>query len=110
MATLSVQTIGAAGLDPTYATASGGGDKLKPGPTTFIHVINGGESSVTVTLVAPGNYYGSVANPDPTYTVEAAGEKMIPVPASPFANAADSGLASVTYSGVTDVTVAALRV
>jgi hypothetical protein len=35
---------------------------------------------------------------------------MIPVPASPFANSADSGLASVTYSGVTSVTVAALRI
>lgn len=110
MATLSVQAIGSAGLDPTYAAASGGGDKLKPGRTTFLHVINGGGSSITVTLVAPGNYYGTVANPDPTYTVGASGEMMIPVPASPFANSADSGLASVTYSGVTSVTVAAIRI
>ncbi|MER7517777.1 hypothetical protein [Streptomyces sp. NPDC126499] len=110
MATLSVQTIGAAGLDPTYAAASGGGDKLKPGKGTFLHVINGGGSSITVTLVAPGTYYGSVANPDPMYTVGASGEMMIPVPASPFANASDSGLASVTYSGVTSVTVAAIRI
>ena len=110
MATLSVQAIGPAGLDPTYTAAAGGGDKLKPGKGTFLHVLNGGGSPVTVTLVAPGNYYGTVANPDPTYTVPATGEMMIPVPASPFANSADSGLAAVTYSGVTSVTVAAIRI
>ncbi|MFC5802806.1 hypothetical protein [Streptomyces formicae] len=110
MATLSVQSISAAGLDPTYASAAAGGDKVKPGRTTFLHVINGGGSSITVTLVAPGNYYGSVANPDPTYTVGASGEMLIPVPPTPFANSADSGLASITYSGVTTVTVAALRI
>ena len=110
MATLSVQAISAAGLDPTYSAAAGGGDKLKPGRGVFLHVINGGGSSVTVTLVAPGSYYGSVANPDPTYTVGASGEMMIPVPATPFANGSDSGLAAVTYSGVTSVTVAAIRI
>lgn len=110
MATLSVQTIVAAGLDPTYAAASAGGDKVTPGPTTFLHVINGGGSSITVTLAAPGNYYANVANPDLTVTVGASGEQMIPIPPTPFADAADSGLASISYSGVTTVTVAALRI
>lgn len=110
MATLSTQTIVAAGLDPTYAAASGGGDKVVPGPTTFLHVINGGGSSVTVTVVTPGNYYANVANPDLTVTVGASGEQMIPIPATPFADSSDSGLASITYSGVTSVTVAALRI
>ncbi|MGA4864102.1 hypothetical protein ACPB9J_15795 [Streptomyces lavendulocolor] len=110
MATLTTQTITAAGLDPTYAAASGGGDKVTPGPTTFLHVINGGGSPVTVTLAVPGNFYAAVANPDLEVTVAASGERMIPVPQAPFANAADSGLASVSYSGVTSVTVAALRI
>lgn len=110
MATLSTQTIVAAGLDPTYAAASGGGDKVVPGPTTFLHVINGGGSSVTVTVATPGNFYAAVANPDLTVTVGASGEQMIPIPATPFADSSDSGLASITYSGVTSVTVAALRI
>ncbi|WP_416976719.1 hypothetical protein [Streptomyces sp. T028] len=110
MATLTTQTIVAAGLDPTYAAASGGGDKVTPGPTTFLHVINGGGSSVTVTVATPGNFYAAVANPDLTVTVGASGEQMIPIPQNPFGDPADSGLAAVTYSGVTSVTVAALRI
>ncbi|KAB1146830.1 hypothetical protein F7R91_14735 [Streptomyces luteolifulvus] len=110
MATLSTQTIVAAGLDPTYAAAAGGGDKVVPGSTTFLHVINGGGSPVTVTVAAPGNFYAAVANPDLAVTVDASGEKMIPIPATPFGDPADSGLAAVTYSGVTSVTVAALRI
>lgn len=110
MATLSVQTITAAGLDPTYAAAAGGGDKVLPGPTTFLHVINGGGSSITVTVATPGNFYAAVANPDLTVTVGASGESMIPIPATPFGDPADSGLAAISYSGVTTVTVAALRI
>lgn len=110
MATLTTQTIVAAGLDPTYAAAAGGGDKVTPGDGVFLHVINGGGSPVTVTVAAPGNFYASVANPDLAVTVDASGEKMIPIPVTPFADSADSGLASISYSGVTSVTVAALRI
>ncbi|WP_432136833.1 hypothetical protein [Streptomyces sp. bgisy154] len=110
MATLSVQAITADGLDPTYAAASAGGDKVRPGKTTFLHVINGDASPITVTLATPGNYYGSLANPDLTVTVAASGEQMIPVPVTPFADSSDSGLASISYSAVASVTVAALRI
>lgn len=110
MATLTTQTIVAAGLDPTYAAASGGGDKVQPGSHTFLHVINGGGASITVTLATPGNYYANVANPDLVVTVGASSEQMIPVPSAPFGDPADSGLASIAYSGVTSVTVAALRI
>jgi hypothetical protein len=110
VATLTTQTITATGLDPEYVPAAGGGDKVTPGPTTFLHVINGGGAPVTVTVAAPGNFYGSVANPDLPVTVAASGERMIPIPQTPFADAADSGLASISYSGVTSVTVAALRI
>lgn len=110
MATLSVQAISAGGLDPTYSAAAGGGDKVKPGPTTFLHVVNGDVSPITVTVAAPGNFYASVAKPDLEVTVGASGEQMIPVPVTPFADPADSGLASISYSDVTSVTVAALRI
>lgn len=109
MATLTTQTIVAAGLDPTYAAAAGGGDKVVPGPGVFLHVMNGGGAPITVTVAVPGTFYAAVANPDLTVTVDASGEKMIPIPGL-FGDASDSGLAAVTYSGVTTVTVAALRI
>ena len=110
MATLTTQVITADGLDPTYAAAAGGGDKVRPGPGVFLHVINGDASPITVTIAAPCNFYGSVAKPDLAVTVAASGEKMIPVPATPFADPSDSGLAAIAYSAVTSVTVAALRI
>ncbi|MFR0351787.1 hypothetical protein [Streptomyces sediminimaris] len=110
MATLTTQAITADGLDPAYTAAAAGGDKVKPGPNTFLHVVNGDAAPITVTLAVPGNYYGSVANPDLVVTVAASGELMIPVPGTPFADPSDSGLASVSYSAVTSVTVAALRI
>lgn len=109
MATLSVQTIPAGGLSPSYSAASGGGDKLKPGKTTFLHVINGDASPITVTVATPGTVSG-LAIADRAVTVAASDEQMIPIPADLYANPADSGLASVTYSAVTSVTVAALRI
>ena len=109
MATLSVQNIPAAGLSPTYSAASGGGDKLKPGRTTFLHVINGDVSAMVVTIATPGTVSG-LAIADRAVTVGASDEQMIPVPAELYSDPADSGLASVTYSAVTGVTVAALRI
>lgn len=108
MATLTVQSIPAGGLSPAYSAAAGGGDKLKPGKTTFLHVINGSGAPITVTIATPGNVSG-LAIADRAVTVGASDEQMIPVPADLYANAADSGLASVSYSAVTSVTVAALR-
>jgi hypothetical protein len=109
VATLTVQNIPAAGLSPTYSAAAGGGDKLKPGKTTFLHVINGDASPITVTVATPGLVSG-LAIADRAVTVGASDEQMIPVPADLYGDPADSGLASVTYSAVTSVTVAALRI
>ena len=110
MATLSTQRITRAGLGPSYAAASGGGDKLAPSGNTFLHVKNGGGSPVTVTLVTPGNAAENVAIADLAVAVPNGGERMIgPLPGSLFGNTTDSGLCSITYSGVTSVTVAALE-
>ncbi|MFP3986878.1 hypothetical protein U9R90_05125 [Streptomyces sp. E11-3] len=109
MATLTVQNIAAAGLSPVYSAAAGGGDKLKPGRTTFLHVINGDASPMTVTIATPGTVSG-LAIADRDVVVGASDEQMIPVPVELYGDPADSGLASVTYSAVTSVTVAALRI
>jgi hypothetical protein len=109
VATLAVRSIGLAGLSPTYAAASSGGDKIKPGKGTFLHVKNAGASSATVTLATPGTVSG-LAIADRTVTVAAGGSQLIPVPADLYGNAADSGLATISYSVATDLTVAALRI
>jgi hypothetical protein len=111
MATLTVQPLTAAGSTPTFGAAAGGGDKVQPGDHTFIVVKNGGGSPITVTIDDPTTQApaGAAAfNPDASISVGNGSEKWIgPLPASRFAGT--DGLAAITYSGVTSVTVAAIR-
>lgn len=109
MATLAAQAIGTAGLTPTYTSAAAS-TKLVCGERTFLHVKNAAGSSMTVTITATGTVRGQTAA-DLVVTVPATtGDKMIgPIPAALFAGASD-GLAAVTYSSTTSVTVAALRI
>lgn len=109
MAQLSVQQVINTGLVPSFAAATAGGDKIPPGDTTWLYVKNGGVASVTVTVdsVAPSSYGTDV---DLVVAVAAGAERLIgPITAQRFAAVAD-GLATVTYSGVTSVTVGAFRV
>jgi hypothetical protein len=108
VATLTTQTITATGLSPTYANAAGGGDKVRPGRGVFIHVRNADVSSMTLTLATPGTVDG-LAISDRTVNVAAGGSRMIPVPAL-YGDPADSGLAAISYSATTSVTIAALRI
>ena len=108
MATLTTQNIDTDGLVPTYAAASGGGDKMLPGEHDFLHVKNGGGSSITVTLVTPSTVDSTLAVGDRAITVTNGTDQMIRVPSDLYRDPAD-GLASITYSGVTTVTVAAIR-
>ena len=109
MATLPVQTVTATGTTPDYDAASPTGDKVRPGGRVVLHFRNAGLDPVTVTLVTPGTVQG-LAIADRTVTVPAAGDVLVTVSADLYADPADSGLASFTYSATTDVTVAALRV
>lgn len=111
MAILSPSTVSVGGAVVTYVAASGGGDQVKCGARTFISVRNGGGGSITVTVNdtksrAP---QGSTAfNPDLSVVVGPGVEKDIgPLPTERFAN--NVGNAEISYSGVTDVTVAARR-
>lgn len=102
MALLAVQDA-SNGLAPTFSAAAGGGDTI---PTDnagrgagwdlglCLLVRNAGVGAITATVegITPG------------VSVPVAGEAIIPVPLKHF-----GALASVTYSGVTSVTVAAVR-
>jgi len=112
MATLTVQTIdreSATPFAPTYA-AVGASDKFLPGAQTFLHFKNTNAATRTVTVAAPNNVVPDVGTVDNAYVVPATtGDIMIgPFPAEIFANSAD-GLCDLTYSGTTNLTVAALK-
>ncbi len=110
MAVLAPQSITRAGVGPTYAAAAGGGDSFLPDADTFLHVKNGSGGALTVTIVTQNT--DSLSNPvaDNAVSVPAAGERMIgPFPAQVYANPS-TGNADVTYSGVTTLTVAVLKV
>jgi len=109
MATLTAQPATAiGGRTITFTAASAGGDKVKPGSNVLLLVRNDSASSITVTLDATGLVFNGQNVPDTTVAVAAGAEAIIPVTAD-YRNASD-GLAAITYSAVTTVTVAALIV
>lgn len=108
MATLTVQNlVGTTGVIPTYGAAAGGGDVFANDGKTMLHVKNGGGGAIDVTVNSikacdQGSDHNLVVN------VLNASEKVIgPFDPGRFNNA--SGQVEVTYSGVTTVTVAALK-
>ena len=108
MAVLTQQQIVQTGLGPTLATAGVSGDKVQPGPTSFLVVRNatGGVITVTVDSKVPSNYGTDVnlAVAVPATT----GERWIgPLTAQRFAGV--DGLVDVTYSAP-NATVASVRV
>jgi hypothetical protein len=112
MALINVSSISPSGTEASPVAASGGGDTVRCGERTFIHVANGGGSSVTVTVddTKTREPAGSAAfDPNLEVVIAPGTSKFIgPLPASRFAN--NVGLAAVTYSGVSSVTVSALNV
>lgn len=112
MATLTTQAITRAGVGPTYAAAAGGGDAMAVGSGMFLHVKNASGSPITVTLVVPAarTYEPNVAITSPTVSVPATtGDRMIgPVDGATFSDPT-TGLCTITYSGVTSLTVAAVQ-
>lgn len=108
MATLTPAALVAGGTLEASVAASAGGDKVAPiGDRVWVEVTNGGGSSITVTIPS----YAAVrsqAAADRAITIAASATKKIPIFADLNTNPAD-GLASITYSGVTTVTVAAYR-
>lgn len=112
MAALTLHNVSPSGKTVSYVAAAGGGDTVKAGSRTFISVRNGGGGSVTVTVndtktKAPAG--AAEFDPDLEVVIAPSTEKVIgPLPAERFANL--SGNAEISYSGVTSVTVAALKV
>lgn len=110
MAILTVQDVKRTGVAPSYAACAGGGDRFAPSKDTILHVKNGSGGALTVAIVTPNNAIPDVAVADVAVSVPAGGERFIgPFPYEHFAANDGSGLADITYSGVTSLTIAALK-
>lgn len=108
MALLATQEPALTGTVVTY-TAVSASDTFVPDDRTMIHVKNGGGSPDTVTVTTPGTAAGGLAITDAISTVTNGTEEFIgPFPAQHFGDPT-TGLATVTHSFTTTVTVAVVR-
>jgi hypothetical protein len=107
MALLATQELDLDGLNATY-TAVSASDTFVPDDRTFLHFKNGGGSPDTVAIATPVTYRGQ-AVADAGGSVTNAQERFFgPFPAQDFADPS-TGLATVTNSFTTSVTVAVLK-
>jgi len=109
MAVLAHQTTGFAGTNITYQAAAGGGDQTTPDDRVFLLVKNGGGSPINVTVTIAGTTF-DLANPDSVVSVPNGGEKFIGPLNEGLTGPDTFGQVLIAYSGVTSVTVAAVRV
>ncbi|WP_431903635.1 hypothetical protein [Nonomuraea sp. bgisy101] len=110
MATRPAQVIGVEGSTPVYHSATATtGDKVKPGPRTFITVKNAGGVSTQVVLSGVGKTSYQEDLPDKDYTVPTAGEMDIPIKPE-FANPDDGGLATFVCTPAASVTFAVRQI
>lgn len=108
MALITVQEVGRAGIAPSYVAAAGGGDTFANDGRTMLHIKNGGGGSITLTVVTQATVDGK-AVADDAISVPNGAERMVgPFPPAIY-NDVNQQVA-LTYSGVTSVTVAVVRV
>ena len=107
MATLTPQVITQAGVTPSYAACTGGGDAAACGPDTFVHVKNGSGGSLTVTLAIPAGVssFANVAYTSTAVAIGAGTERMIGPLLPQLYQDPVTGLCTITYSGVTSLTI-----
>lgn len=105
MATLSVQTAAITGTVVTYASAAGGGDDFPNDGRVMFHVKNADASSKTVTINSI-TACDQGFDHDLAIVVANGTERII----GPFTVARFGASVGVTYSAVTSVTVAVLKV
>jgi hypothetical protein len=109
VALLSTQQVPFAGVQPSLAAATGGGDTFTPANNLFLYVNNAGGGSITVTVVTPQSSRGQ-AIADLSVSVTNGQARFIRISPADFFMDATTGLGSITYSGVTSVTVGVFQV
>lgn len=104
MAVLSVQEITLAGVDPTLAAAAAGGDTFANDGRTYFDINNGSGGSINATFDAT-ELCNQGFDHDEVVAVPAGARRRI----GPFPTGRFGTTVSVSYSDVTTVTVAAVR-
>jgi hypothetical protein len=112
MTALVTQVVPNVGVDiSTSLVAATNGDTAACGQGTFLLVKNASGAGITVTLATPGVVDGRLAIADSTSPSIAltSGLGVIPLISSLYADPT-TGLATITYSATSSVTVAVVRV
>lgn len=109
MAVLTVQQSSLAGLTPTYAAAAAGGDSFPNDGKVVLHVKNVNAAARTVTVTSQKTSTPGLAPANNAVVVPlTVGDKIIgPFDQNIWNDA--NGSVQITYSAVTDVTIAAIR-
>lgn len=107
MANLSVQQLTRAGIAGALAAAAGGGDTYDNTGEEWIEVDNG--SGGAITLYAAMYVDGQTVVQGMSVSIPAGERRLIkPLPMNPYTNPAN-GRVSLTYSGVTSLTIGIFR-
>lgn len=107
MALLAIQKVTLAGLAPTYAAAAAGGDTVPNDGRTMLHVKSTHTAAQTVTVDSKKKCNQNVDH-DPIVSVPGPGERII----GPFSKDEFDDVnqqLTITYSGVTLLTIAAIQ-
>lgn len=112
MAELTVTRITPTGTAGTLTAAASGGDTYLNGPTTYCEVDNGGGGAITVTAARSRTVvrkinFNEIAISDIALSVGAGARQLFK---APLGSHSAGGTVSLTYSGVTTVTVGAFNV
>ncbi|WP_337187596.1 hypothetical protein [Phenylobacterium sp.] len=111
-AALTPQIMSMNGIAPTYNAANSGGDTFLNDGRTYVHIKNGSGGSLTVTFASVASYtdnaLGTITLSNLAVAVPAGAERIVGF--FPLARFNDvNGRVSMTYSGVTSLTVAVVR-
>lgn len=102
---LTVQNVVRAGLNASYSAANVDGHTVvNDGVRTFVHAKNGSGGAITLTFVTPGTADG-LALADRTVVIPAGEERAV----GAFPLAYYSNPLTVTFSGVTSLTIGAFK-
>ncbi len=111
VALAATQQIVDIGIAPTYQGSLSTSDTytFPNDGKTFLHVKKSGAGACTATIITPATYFGK-AIPDTTVTIPAStGDKLIGPFQPELYTDPTTGLVSVTFSEITGLTVAVLK-
>lgn len=108
MALLAPQAPSVAGTTPAYVAANAGGDTVAPGDNVYLDVKNTDAATRTVTITAVQQCSQGSLHDLAVVIPATTGQKEIGPISGRFGRASD-GLAAITYSAVTGVTIRAIQ-